>query len=87
MVWHPGRRQEKALFDLLSNLGVVLQKEKRIEYLQLSTPYLLVLNLVTHRYPHHPSAVKTQFLLATSTGYDKGDEPRGVLTSAFHDLR
>ena len=41
----------------------------------------------THHCPRHPAAERTQFLLATSRGYDRDDAPRPVLTPAFHDLR
>ncbi|NIY69005.1 hypothetical protein [Streptomyces malaysiensis] len=87
MVWHPGRRAEKALFDVFNELRQTLHTEQRIEELQLTVPYLIVLNFVTNHCAHDPAAEKTQFLLATSGGYDVDDEPRGVLTSAFHDLR
>ncbi|NGO43242.1 hypothetical protein [Streptomyces ureilyticus] len=87
MVWHSGRRSEKAMFDVLNQLRQILATEQRIEYLQLTVPYLIVLNFVTHHCPHDPATEKTQFLLVTSTGYDQDDDPRGFLTSAFHDLR
>ncbi|MCX4909695.1 hypothetical protein [Streptomyces sp. NBC_00878] len=87
MIWHPGRRTEKAMFDVFSQLRQTLAAERRIEYLRLHPAYLIVLNFVTHHHPHAPDAEKTQFLLVTSGGYDQVEEPRGVLTSEFHDLR
>ncbi|WP_137976938.1 hypothetical protein [Streptomyces violaceusniger] len=38
MVWHPGRRREKALLDIVTGLTAVLREERRVEYAQLTVP-------------------------------------------------
>ncbi|MCF6522823.1 hypothetical protein [Streptomyces sp. JJ36] len=86
MLWHPVRRKEKVLFDAASELSRIVRTERRIEHLQLSLPYLSLLNFVTHRCPHPPDARKVQFMLVTSAGRERTEEPRAVFTSAFHDL-
>ncbi|WP_432037469.1 hypothetical protein [Streptomyces cucumeris] len=86
MVWHPGRRGEKALLDIVTDLTAVLREERRVEYVQMTVPYLSLLNFVTHQGEHVPDAVQVQFLLVSSAGCDEGEEPTTLLASAFHDI-
>lgn len=86
MIWHPGRRVEKLLPDSFSELSQVTLKETRIEHLQLTVPYLTMLNFVTHRCTHPEGAAQVQFLLASSGGFDTEEEPRTLFVSDFHDL-
>ena len=85
-LWHPVRRKEKVLFDVAAELSQHVKKERRIEHLQLSTPYLSLLTFATYRCPHPPEAEKVQFMLLTSAGREETEDPRPVFTSAFHDL-
>ncbi|MEU8824759.1 hypothetical protein [Streptomyces sp. NPDC048636] len=86
MVWHPGRRSEKAMLDIVTNLTAVLREERRVEYVQMTVPYLSLLNFVTHHCAHVPDAAQVQFLLVSSAGCDEDEEPTTLLASAFHDI-
>lgn len=85
-MWHPARRMEKALFDAASELVRIAGDLGDIERIQLSVPYLALLNYVTRQVTHDPAAVEVQFLLAQSAGFDDTVEPRLVFLSDFHAL-
>ncbi|MBL1100258.1 hypothetical protein [Streptomyces coffeae] len=86
MVWHPGRRGEKALLDIVTDLTAVLREERRVEYVQMTVPYLSLLNFVTHQCAHVPNATQVQFLLVSSAGCDEDEEPTTLLASALHGI-
>ncbi|WP_252395896.1 hypothetical protein [Streptantibioticus parmotrematis] len=86
MVWHPGRRAEKALLDLSSDLTSVLRGERREEFVQTSIPYLTLLSVVSHRCPAPEGAERVQFQLVASPGRERTEEPRSILASTFHNL-
>lgn len=87
-VWNPDLHRQKTLWDALAQLrrhgmeavlpaaGVVVR----------TPPYLYLLTLVTRRAPHHPDAVRTQFLVVSSGGHDEGVVPSVEFRSALHDL-
>jgi len=58
----------------------------RKEDIQVSVPYLTLLNYATHQVPHHPEAKRVQFLIATSAGYDETEEPMMLFLSNPHPL-
>ncbi|WP_039737341.1 hypothetical protein [Saccharomonospora halophila] len=89
-LWHPHRRAEKTIFDsvaeLLRYVGQHGEGRRGPDpSLQLSVPYLTLLAYVTAR-EHHPDAVRTQFLIAISGGYETEDEPTMVFLSEWHAL-
>jgi hypothetical protein len=86
MVWHPRRRMEKAVFDAASELFRISEHMKQVEQIQLTVPYLALLNFVTNPVPHEPDASHVQFLLASSAGHEEGVEPRMLFLSEFHAL-
>ncbi len=86
MVWHPGRRAEKALLDLSSDLTSVLREERREEFVQTSIPYLTLLSVVSRRCPAPERAERVQFQLVASPGRERTEEPHSLLVSAFHAL-
>jgi hypothetical protein len=86
MVWHPGRRAEKALLDLSSDLTSVVREERREEFVQTSIPYLTLLSIVSRRCPAPEGAERVQFQLVASPGREGTEEPRSLLVSAFHAL-
>ncbi|MCB1020571.1 MAG: hypothetical protein H6509_07465 [Bryobacterales bacterium] len=56
-----------------------------LRWLQVSIPYLLILNYLSHiEHPVFSSA--TQFLFAETRAYDRSVEPRILFVSEFHDL-
>lgn len=88
-LWHPHRRVEKCVFDISKELTKFLEEchndDRPVESVQVSVPYLTLLAHVTEQ-PHEENAVRTQFLVSTSGGYDEHDEPRAVFLSAPHPL-
>ena len=84
MVWHPGRRMEKALFDVASELLKATEQVPEPERIQLTVPYLALLNFATNQVVHHPRATQVQFLIAQSAGHDTTVEPRMLFLSDFH---
>lgn len=86
-LWFVGRRGEKAITDAASGLMLYTEhhKDKKNE-VQVTIPYLTLLNYVTHAIDHHPDAKRTQFLIATSDGYAEKEEPTMLFLSNMHPL-
>lgn len=85
-VFHSNRRHEKGVFDVCQ-ATLQLAGKWPLHRLQLSLPYLTILNWVTHGCGHHPDAVRTQFLIGRSAAFDETVEPDFLFASDFHDLR
>jgi hypothetical protein len=85
-VFHSNRRHEKGVFDLCQ-ATLWLAARWPLERLQLTLPYLHLLNWVTASCAHHPDAVRTQFLIGRSAAYDSTVEPDFLFASDFHLLR
>ncbi|MFG1945693.1 hypothetical protein [Nonomuraea sp. NPDC048826] len=88
ILWYPDRRDEKALFDLVGQIArtVVDPEFTRPRDIQVTTPYLLLLNYVIHRQPHHRHAKNTQFFISRSTGRDDSEQPLALFLSNVHPL-
>ncbi|MFC4001150.1 hypothetical protein ACFS2C_07675 [Prauserella oleivorans] len=89
-LWHPHRRAEKTVFDVAAELLRYVGEHGLVRggadpTVQLSVPYLTLLAHVTAQ-QHHPDAVRTQFLICVSGGYDEEEEPTMVFLSEFHSL-
>jgi len=86
--WYPARRAEKVILDAVVNLTALqpdLKDSK--EDVQVSVPYLTLLNYVTHQVPHHPDGKRVQFMLVASAGYDDAEEePTVLFLSGTHAL-
>lgn len=85
--FHANRRCEKALFDAVT--GIVHWRPPeggKQDDIQLSIAYLTLLNHITHRVPHHEQAKETQFIIASSDGYDECVEPSPLFLSNFHPI-
>jgi hypothetical protein len=85
--WYPGRRAEKVVTDAVGALNQLqpdLKDSK--ENVQVSVPYLTLLNYVVHQVPHHPDGKRVQFMIATSAGYDDLEEPTALFLSNTHPL-
>lgn len=86
--FYPTRRIEKAITDASHAVHTyatanVLPKKEDI---QLSIGYLSLLNFVSNQVPHAQGAVKTQWALATSGGYDESENPDVTFLSNVHRL-
>lgn len=87
MMWFPGRRAEKTIGDIANEFNLMPPEITENEaVLQLSTPYLTLLNYMVHQVPHHPEAKRAQFMLATSAGHDTSEEPTVSFKSNLHPL-
>jgi hypothetical protein len=87
--WHPDRRAEKVVMDAMGEIIRVLDMDVLVkkEDLQVTITYLVLLNYVTHGRPHPDDAVRTQFLIARSTGYEENEDPLLLFLSNLHPLR
>ncbi|SDK49484.1 hypothetical protein SAMN04487820_108249 [Actinopolyspora mzabensis] len=86
IVWHPHRRLEKTLFDIVAEILRFSGESEAKRDMALTVPYLTLLNYITHRYPHAPNARSTQFLVAASGGYELSEEPTMLFLSESHRL-
>ncbi len=84
VIWNPGKREKKALFDLTTAL---LQEAKpdAIEAIQLSVPYLSILTYISSLPRSYPAS-STQFLLMMTDERRIGVIPEPIFTSAIHPL-
>lgn len=85
-VWNPDRRAVKALFDVSSALAVQAQRCDNPDAIQLSLPYLTLLNFVVQHPRHPPGAVATQFMVLSDHGLGKASDPEPVFLSRWHSL-
>ncbi|TLW91581.1 hypothetical protein [Saccharomonospora piscinae] len=86
LVWHPGRREEKALFDAANELFRTAQRTENRDQVRLTVPYLTLLNYVTNRAEGVKSGDRVQFLLATSASHEPDVRPEAVYVSSFHRI-
>lgn len=85
-VWNPGRRHNKAVFDVTRHLADYSSKhEGEALQIQMSMPYLVLLNFVS-ALPRGYDARETQFLLMRSYFQAEFDEPTPIFWSSFHGL-
>lgn len=83
MVWNPGRRGNKALFDLVHEfLKLVNSGDRTLEF---SIPYLSLLNYISS-IPRSTSPKFTQFLLMYSHGNSAEEDPEVLYISRLHEL-
>jgi hypothetical protein len=86
MVWHPVRRLEKALFDAITGLfqyAEAIEDERRV---QLTVPYIALLNFVSNEIEHAGDAVEVQFMIGHSAAHEASVEPKMLFLSAWHKL-
>lgn len=91
MLFYPSRRGDKAITDavgsLLKNLHASEPGPLTKNAIQVSLPYLALLNFVTRQVSHAPTAVTTEFIIARSNGFDESEDPEVVFLSNRHALR
>ena len=85
MVWNPGRREKKALFDLTVALLNEAINAPALDLIQVSVPYITLLSFVSSL-PRLESVTATQFLLIISYGSTSNKDPYPMFTSAIHPL-
>jgi len=82
LIWNPGRRERKALFDVVTSLAREAATTGDIT-IQVSVPYLSLLNYVS-RLPRTPASELTQFLLMQSEVETYKNPPTAVFMSNLH---
>ena len=89
VLFFPTRRGDKAITDSVGSLLRIAQTRTEGEErqsVQVTIPYLSLLNFVTHQRPHDPRAIRTEFCLVKSAGYDESVEPEVLFLSNRHAL-
>jgi hypothetical protein len=83
-IWNPYKRERKVLFDA-ANLIIILGNTKPQPVMELSTPYILILNYISS-IPRTPRAEFTQFKLLMSYGWWTTRRSRVIFLSRLHHL-
>lgn len=83
IVWNPGKRERKALFDVVNVLNSQLAISDKV--VEGSLPYLTLLNHVSSL-PRSLSPAFTRFLLMRSQGAFPEKEPDILFLSGVHEL-
>lgn len=83
IVWNPGKRRNKALFDAVTDLAMHVKDS--LPALELSIPYLTLLNYVSGL-PRFAGESFTQFLIMCSGSSDQGQKPELLYLSKLHSL-
>ncbi|GHO97534.1 hypothetical protein KSF_075820 [Reticulibacter mediterranei] len=83
IVWNPGKRERKALFDVVNMLNMRLSVSDKA--LQGSIAYLMLLNYISSL-PRSLSPAFTRFLLMKSHGAFPEKEPDILFISGVHEL-
>ncbi|MBK1787267.1 hypothetical protein [Prauserella cavernicola] len=86
MVWHPGRRVEKALFDAITQLFQMSEDLEDQRRVQLTVPYLALLNFVSNEIDHADDAVEVQFMIGQSAAHEASVDPKLLFLSEWHRL-
>jgi hypothetical protein len=89
--WNPQKRSKKVLSDIASTLvSSIPRNNESLEGLMFTTPYLLLLNVVSHQPPVNLHAAENkferQFLLLETFGFKPSSEQRYVLRSNYHPI-
>jgi hypothetical protein len=84
VIWNPGKREKKALFDLTAALMGEVSEDKA-ELIQLSVPYLAILTYISS-IPRLYRARRTQFLLMMTDEMSIGTTPEPIFLSEIHLL-
>jgi hypothetical protein len=83
-LWNPDKRQKKLFIDSVRQiLQIVHEVEQEPHAIEVTLPYLLILNLVLGL-PQEPTVRCRQFMVTESFGFFTGYEPRLILRSDAH---
>ena len=87
-IWHPHKRESKALFDAMSMLGGLSLQDKspsKQRLLIVSLPYLFLLNAAS-RPKKEKGATRRQFAVIETQGFSSNRYPKIVMISEYHKL-
>jgi len=86
-VWNPQKIQNKVFSDLTSSLRsqvrMVMQEDRDVRIVMLSTPYIMMVNLAMQM-PRSPAATARQFILARSNSFGSTPGREILFLSEFH---
>jgi hypothetical protein len=88
-IWNPDKRRRKAFFDIAQQMQ---QMQEMQQYplrsaglgVQMTTPYLAILNVVMEATASSIDAKYRRFLIVYTSGFDGDVIPRPVFASNFH---
>jgi hypothetical protein len=92
-LWNPQKRGKKIVSDVLNSFGVFfehhenarLPRDEALQLVMLTTPYLIVLNLVS-AVPRTLGVQARQFAVVERFGFVSNQPPEPVFVSPFHRL-
>lgn len=83
-VWNPGKFQNKVFYDLVSSLErQVAETNGDPRVVMLTTPYMVMVNLVMHM-PRPADSASRQFLVVRDKTFGPDREPEIVFLGEFH---
>lgn len=93
-LWNPGKRRQKVLIDAVSSVAEMcapngdraLSPETLRRALLISSPYLVLLNMVLNCVTHAPDATASQFAVVERRGFGVEVQPTLLFRSPFHGL-
>jgi hypothetical protein len=93
-LWNPMKRETKVLADIVNSVAILIEyhREQKTppstvgDAVMLSTPYLILMNIVVTRVGRSATTEQRQFALVESHGFDSRDLPAVILCSPYHAL-
>jgi hypothetical protein len=94
-LWNPFKRETKVVSDAVHYLCNFIELHLELQTpikavrsaIMLSTPYFILLGIVTSRGKKTQHGKYRQFALAESFGFNSNQKPNLILCSAFHPLK
>lgn len=81
--WNPEKRSKKVLSDVVQMLIETSAALQAPQHVILSTPYVLVLNVVMNE-PRSADAARRMFVIAQTQGFLRTTDPQPLVRSALH---
>lgn len=93
-VWNPMKRRQKVLVDAVASIAEMcaptgdraLQPHLLRRALMVSSPYLVLLNMVVNCAEHASGTLATQFAVVERVGFGQEARPTVMFRSPFHGL-
>ncbi|MFI9176083.1 hypothetical protein [Streptomyces lincolnensis] len=84
-LWNPGRRHTKAMLDITKDLMQLLDDAPGEREIQITVPYLALLNYVA-ALPRLDSSCSTQFALVTTKSSATAEGSGVIFASSLHSM-
>ena len=85
-IWNPDRRLRKSVLDISHHLSTFVSRDAGAATIQVSIPYLLLLNYVSCLPRSSGTAQTTQFSILASSHEGFDSPPQVLFASGFHSL-